>query len=190
MPAQPNTPSLVSTRRERLADHERRYAYQVTADDHLEDGQPWYPFGLGTMPSLRARLQAASRVRKHPGIYEPGPSAEVIRCALALIEHGRPYTERVCHEGDAESGPYTLAYTGLRWGQLRLELTPTGDVFLVRMARGRWDLPALTRRVHDGSGLYRERSYVGVSAMIRDHLAALRSNVARNGADFALTGRR
>lgn len=170
-----------------LSDAERRYGYQMTADEQLDDGRPWYPMGLGTTPSLRARLQAARRVREHPNAYKHGPSDELKRRVLAVIENGKPYSETVSCEGDAESGPYALRYFGIRWGQVKLELGPNGMVYLQRVHERSGTYAS--RVVHD-SHLYQDLWYVGFGAMVQAHLVALKSNVERNGVKFAMTGKR
>lgn len=56
----------------------------------------------------------------------------MISIAQAVIDNGKPYRVMITCEGTSESGPYSLTYRGYRWGQLKVERGPTGNVALLR----------------------------------------------------------
>src|SRR5688500_2153327 len=58
-------------------------------------------------------------------------SPNVLFLAGKIVENGKPYLEYVGRESN-ESGPYSLEYVGIRWGQLKIEMSPDGHVFMTK----------------------------------------------------------
>lgn len=108
--------------------------------------------------------------------------------ALEVIALGEPIEEHWHEEGDGGSGPMGGTVFGYRHGTTVLEMTPDGFVVLYEKADEDVVL-ASWRMIHNSARVY-EKSYRGVGAMIKDHLAAIERNASRNGLEFVKTGRR
>jgi hypothetical protein len=59
-------------------------------------------------------------------------SRTILQDAKTVLEEGRPSSRHRYCDGNSESGPYSLEYFVVRWGQLELVLAPNGTVSLVR----------------------------------------------------------
>ncbi len=64
----------------------------------------------------------------------------------AVLSYGHPYVRTVVNEGNAESGPYSNLYFGMRWGQVFVEMSPSGSVYLERRnGHDDWGYNAMSR---------------------------------------------
>lgn len=169
------------------------FAYKIQPVGEYTDGEPKYPLGLPSAPSLKARLQAAARVRKNPRVYESQRTLDprALATALAILANGHPYFRHWSDEGDGESGPMGGSHFGVRWGELRLESYRNGDVAMFRSRNDDgFGARADTWTWIHLSGRPRGNAYMSQGAMIRDHLRAMESNAQRNGVQFVMTGER
>jgi hypothetical protein len=170
------------------------FAYKIQPTGMYDDGEPKYPLGLPSYPSLKAKLQAAKRVRERPSMYERQRCLDprTLAYALAILANGRPYFRHWCDEGNGESGPMGFTEFGVRWGELRLVRHTNGDVSLYRSSRHGDEngCAEMWTWVHLSGGAPRGLAYFSQGAMIRDHLDCLRGNAERNGVQFVVTGER
>lgn len=106
------------------------------------------------------------------------------RKALTIIDAGEIFEEGWYDDGDVESGPTGGTYFGYRYGEEVVQLTRNGSVMLYDETNGIGDV------IYNSSGYGDwEKWYVGIGAMIANHLQAAKRNAERNGMDFVKTGR-
>lgn len=78
-----------------------------------------------------------------------------VKVASLVIQHGRPFARGWYDDGDAETGPMGGTVHGIRWGQLVLEETRNGSLFLYRTG------------TDDPMGIYPVRWWEGIYSSMR-----------------------